>query len=51
MAVFGGPRESFTESDILELKKWLNSGGRVLILLSDSGERIISSNINTFLQE
>lgn len=51
IAVFGCPREVFTDLEFGELKLWLNSGGRALVLLSDGGEQAGSSNINQFLTE
>lgn len=34
--VFGGPREELDQREVDELKKWLASGGRAMLLLSGS---------------
>ena len=39
--VLAGPREKFTENEINHLKKYLETGGNILVLL---GERIERSN-------
>mmetsp|Transcript_10675 Transcript_10675/g.10744 ORF Transcript_10675/g.10744 Transcript_10675/m.10744 type:complete len:558 (-) Transcript_10675:272-1945(-) len=49
--VFGGPREPFTSVEFAELKKWLNNGGRAMIMLGDGGERLAESNMNYLLEE
>jgi len=49
--VFGDPREPFTTSEFADLKKWLNSGGRAMIMLGDGGERLAESNMNYLLEE
>jgi intraflagellar transport protein 52 len=51
IVIFGGPRDHFSELEFTEIKAWLNSGGRALILLADGGERAGGSNMNTFLHE
>ena len=51
IAVFGGPRDQFSEVEFSEMKAWLNSGGRALILLADGGEKAGGSNMNAFLQK
>lgn len=49
--VFGDPREPFSSNEFADLKKWLNSGGRALIMLGDGGERLAESNMNYLLEE
>jgi intraflagellar transport protein 52 len=49
--VFGGPREPFTANEFREMKTWLTNGGRILILLSEGGEKTSGTNINYFLEE
>ena len=50
LAVFGGSREAFSPTEFEELKLWLNAGGRLLILLSDGGDKQSGCNMNLFLE-
>eukprot|EP01041_Mallomonas_annulata_P004914 gene4914-9802_t len=49
--VFGGPRDPFEKKEFDELKKWLNNGGRAMVMLGDGGERLAESNMNYLLEE
>lgn len=51
LVVFGGSREPFTSGEFKELKQYLVSGGRIMILAGDGGEAAMGSNINYFLEE
>lgn len=48
--VFGAPREELDPREITELKKWLNAGGRAMLLLggSEDGE---GRALHNFLEE
>jgi intraflagellar transport protein 52 len=48
--VFGGPREELNPREIEELKKWLNGGGRAMLLLGASQEGDGHTNFS-FLEE
>jgi len=47
--IFGCPREGFSEYELDELKTWLNSGGRALILTAETDKQEVLGNMNTFL--
>lgn len=49
--VLAGPRQKFTEAEIETLKKYLDSGGSVLVLLGEGGEKSSNTNINFMLEE
>ncbi len=49
--MLAGPREKFTENEINHLKKYLESGGSILVLLGEGGEKRFNTNINFFLEE
>ena len=49
--VIAGPREKFTETEINHLKKYLETGGSILVLLGEGGEKKFDTNINFFLEE
>ena len=44
--VIAGPREKFTETEINHLKKYLETGGALLVLLGEGGEKRFDTNIN-----
>ena len=37
--VLAGPREKFTENEIDHLKRYLEKGGSILVLLGEGGEK------------
>ena len=49
--MLAGPREKFTENEINHLKKYLESGGSIMVLLGEGGEKRFNTNINFFLEE
>ena len=49
--VIAGPREKFTETEINHLKKYLETGGSIFVLLGEGGEKRFDTNINFFLEE
>ena len=51
LIIFGGPREPYSTAEFNELKTWLNSGGRALVMLSDGGEKSSGCNMNYLLEE
>ena len=51
LIVFGGSRETFTPVEFDEIKAYLKAGGRVIVHLSDGGDKQSGSNINNLLQE
>eukprot|EP01038_Epipyxis_sp_PR26KG_P005310 gene5310-7374_t len=51
LLVFGCPREPFSAAEFKELKQWLNTGGRILVMLGDGGEKQSGCNMNYLLEE
>lgn len=49
--VLPGPRLKFTEAEVDALKKYLESGGSILVLLGEGGEKSYNTNINFMLEE
>ncbi|KAE8750265.1 hypothetical protein FOCC_FOCC003073 [Frankliniella occidentalis] len=49
--VLPGPRQKFTEAEVETLKKYLDSGGSILVLLGEGGEKSFNTNINFMLEE
>lgn len=53
MAVFvlAGPSDKFTENEFNVIKKYLESGGSVLVMMAEGGEKSCQTNINFLLEE
>ncbi|PSN54263.1 Intraflagellar transport protein 52 [Blattella germanica] len=49
--VIPGPREKFTENEFNCMKKYLDSGGNILVLLGEGGEKNFQTNVNFLLEE
>ncbi|XP_071448891.1 intraflagellar transport protein 52 homolog isoform X2 [Hetaerina americana] len=49
--VLPGPREKFTENEFNCIKQYLDSGGNLLVLLGEGGEKAFQTNINFLLEE
>lgn len=49
--VIATPQDVFTDSELAVLKKYVASGGAVLVTLTDGGEENNNTNINFFLEE
>ena len=47
--VIAGPREKFTETEINNLKKYIEGGGSILVMLGEGGEKKFGTNINFLL--
>jgi intraflagellar transport protein 52 len=49
--VIPGPREKFTENEFNCMKGYLDSGGSILVLLGEGGEKNYQTNVNFLLEE
>lgn len=49
--VLAAPREKFTQSEFNAIKRYIASGGSVLVLLSEGGEERLQNNLNFLLEE
>lgn len=49
--VVAAPQERFTESEFNVMKKYLDSGGSLLVLMTEGGEKTLQTNINFLLEE
>nr|CAD7199472.1 unnamed protein product [Timema douglasi] len=49
--VLPGPNEKFTESEFNCMKKYIDSGGSILVMLGEGGEKNFQTNINFLLEE
>lgn len=49
--VVPAPQERFTESEFNVIKKYLDGGGSLLVLMTEGGEKSLQTNINFLLEE
>ncbi|NXT78045.1 IFT52 protein, partial [Zapornia atra] len=49
--ITAGPREKFSAAEFSILKKFLEDGGAILVMLKEGGESRCGTNINLFLEE
>ncbi|XP_072206327.1 intraflagellar transport protein 52 homolog isoform X2 [Excalfactoria chinensis] len=49
--ITAGPREKFSAAEFSVLKKFLEDGGAILVMLGEGGESRSGTNINFFLEE
>ncbi|CAB3378016.1 Hypothetical predicted protein [Cloeon dipterum] len=49
--ILAAPREKFNQSELDCLKKYVDGGGSLLVMLGDGGENQYSTNINFLLEE
>uniref|UniRef100_A0A8D2GI58 Intraflagellar transport 52 n=1 Tax=Urocitellus parryii TaxID=9999 RepID=A0A8D2GI58_UROPR len=49
--ITAGPREKFTAAEFEVLKKYLDNGGDILVMLGEGGETRFDTNINFLLEE
>ena len=49
--VLGGPREKFTAAEFDAMKKYVETGGSILVMMGEGGETKFSTNINFLLEE
>ena len=51
IVVFGCPREKFSTSEFQILKRYVQQGGSILVLMQEGGETKAGTNINYWLEE
>lgn len=49
--VLPGPRNKFTELEMNSIRAFLNSGGHILVMLGEGGEKKSNTNVNFLLEE
>ncbi|XP_066274170.1 intraflagellar transport protein 52 homolog isoform X1 [Branchiostoma lanceolatum] len=49
--ILGGPREKFTAAEFDSIKRYIESGGSVLVMMGEGGETKTDTNINFLLED
>ena len=50
MLLLGGPRLPFSAQELQDIRRYIDEGGRVMIVLSEGGEQKLGTNINAMLE-
>ena len=51
MFVLAGSSDKFTENEFNVIKKYLEGGGSVLVMMAEGGEKTFQTNVNFLLEE
>lgn len=51
MLLLGGPRQPFSANELQDIRKYIDEGGRVLLLMHEGGEQKLGTNINAMLEQ
>jgi len=49
--LLGGPRSPFTGQELNDIRKFIDEGGKAVILLAEGGEHKLQTNINFLLEQ
>lgn len=50
LLLLGGPRLPFNANELQDIRRYVDEGGRVLLLMSEGGEQKLGTNINAMLE-
>jgi intraflagellar transport protein 52 len=51
MLLLGGPRLPFNSDEIQDMMRYINEGGRVMLIMHEGGEQKLGTNINALLEQ
>jgi len=51
LLLLGAPTQPFSEEELMDIKKYVDQGGRVLVLMNEGGEQKQGTNINFLLEQ
>ena len=51
LLLLGAPTQPFSEEELMDIKKYIDQGGRVLVLMNEGGEKKQGTNINFLLEQ
>ncbi len=49
--MLGGPREPFSGQELQDIRRFIDEGGKCLILMGEGGEHKNNTNINAMLEQ
>ena len=50
MLLLGGPRLPFNAQELQDIRRYIEDGGRVLLMMAEGGEQKLGTNINAMLE-
>lgn len=50
LLLLGGPRAPFNASELQDIRKYIDEGGRVFLAMHEGGEQKMGTNINAMLE-
>jgi intraflagellar transport protein 52 len=51
LLLLGGPRLPFNAQELQDIRRYIDDGGRALILMAEGGEQKLGTNINAMLEQ
>ena len=51
LLLLGGPRAPFNTEELNDIRKYIEEGGKVILLLHEGGENKLGTNINVLLEQ
>lgn len=51
LLLLGGPRAPFNAQELQDIRRFVEEGGRAMIMLGEGGEQKASTNINAMLEQ
>jgi intraflagellar transport protein 52 len=51
LLLLGGPRAPFNAQELQDIRRYVEEGGRCIIMMSEGGETKASTNINAMLEQ
>jgi intraflagellar transport protein 52 len=50
LLLLGGPRMPFNTQELNDIRKYIEEGGKVMLLMHEGGENKLGTNINVLLE-
>ena len=51
LLLLGGPRLPFTAQELQDIRRYIEEGGRCVILMTEGGENKLNTNVNAMLEQ
>ena len=51
MLLLGGPRQPFSAEELQDMRRYVDEGGRVMLMMHEGGENKLQTNINFLLEQ
>ena len=51
LLLLGGPRLPFTAQELQDIRRYIEDGGRCVILMAEGGETKLNTNVNAMLEQ